>query len=79
MNDSLLYFLFYTAGCFGIGFAVGGLYEARKAYKTIEKMYQKHKEDLKALGDVHEKYRSAFIKHVGNGHDSSEHVPTYTA
>lgn len=79
MNDSLLYFLFYTAGCFGIGFAVGGLYEARKSHKFIEKMYQKYKEDLEILGAAHEKYRAAFIKHGNDGHNSSEHVPTYTA
>lgn len=79
MNDSLLYFLFYTAGCFGIGFALGGLYEARKARKFVDSMYEKYKEQLARLGEAHEKHIAALSKHINDGHNSSEHVPTYTA
>lgn len=30
MNDSLLYFLLYTAGCLVMGFSIGGVWEARR-------------------------------------------------
>lgn len=79
MNDSLLYFLLYTVGCFVLGFAVGGMYEARISRKALDLMYEKYKESLKALGDAHEKHIAALSKHDNDGHNSSEHVPTYTA
>lgn len=79
MNDSLLYFLFYTVCCFGIGFAAGGIHEARKAHKALDEMYCKYKESLAALGEAHEKHIASICKYVDRGHDSSEYTPIHTA
>lgn len=79
MNDSLLYFLLYTAACVGIGFSLGAIHELRKSRKTLDEMYDKYKQSLVAMGEAHEKHIATLAKYVDRGHDSSEFVPVHTA